>query len=135
MALFRWDNSYSVGVAEIDQQHQQLMALINELNDAMSQGKGRQAVGEILGKLISYTARHFSDEERLLSQHGYPEYEGHKAKHAKMVDKVKALQKDVDSGKLTVSADVMKFLQDWLSKHIKGTDMKYGSFLNGKGVH
>ena len=52
-----------------------------------------------------------------------------------MVGKVLALQKDVDSGKLTVSSEVMKFLQDWLNKHIKGTDMKYSPFLNEKGIH
>lgn len=134
MALFTWDNGYSVGVADIDQQHQQLMNLVNDLNEAMVQGKGRQVVGGILDKLISYTAGHFAAEERLMQQHDYPEYAEHKAKHAKMVAKVKALKQDVDSGKLTVSADVMKFLQDWLNKHIKGTDMKYGPFLNAKGV-
>ncbi len=134
MALFTWDNSYSVGVADIDQQHQQLMNLVNDLNDAMLQGKGRQVVGEILSNLISYTAGHFAAEERLMQQHGYPEYTEHKAKHGKMVAKVKALQQDVDAGKLTVSGDVMKFLHDWLNKHIKGTDMKYKPFLNAKGV-
>jgi hemerythrin len=135
MALFTWNSSYSVGVATIDQQHQQLMTLINELNEAMLQGKGRQMVGDILGKLIRYTGTHFADEEKLLMDHDYPEYAEHKAKHTKMVGKVKPLQQDVDAGKMTVSADVMKFLQDWLDKHIKGTDMKYGPFLNAKGIH
>jgi hemerythrin-like metal-binding protein len=69
-----------------------------------------------------------------MSQHGYPEYDEHKAKHDKMVDKVLALQKDVNANKLTVSSEVMKFLQDWLNKHIMGTDKKYAPFLQGKGV-
>jgi hemerythrin len=94
MALFTWNSSYSVGVATIDQQHQQLMTLINELNEAMLQGKGRQMVGDILGKLIRYTGTHFADEEKLLMDHDYPEYAEHKAKHTKMVGKVKALQQD-----------------------------------------
>jgi hemerythrin len=51
-----------------------------------------------------------------------------------MVDKVLALQKDVNANKLTVSSEVMKFLQDWLNKHIMGTDKKYGPFLVGQGV-
>ena len=135
MALFTWNDSYSVGINEIDQHHQKIMSFINELNGAMLQKKGRDTVGGILRELINYTASHFAFEEKLLSQHEYPEYAEHKAKHDKMVGKVLALQKDVEANKLTISADVMKFLQDWLNKHIMGTDMKYSSFLNEKGVH
>lgn len=135
MALFTWNASYSVGISEIDQHHQQLMDMVNELNAAMLDKKGKEVVGGILGKLINYTAMHFAFEEKLMSEHGYPEYAEHKAKHDKMVGKVLSLQKDVDSKKLTVTADVMKFLQDWLNKHIMGTDKKYGPFLNEKGVH
>lgn len=134
MALFTWSDNYSVGVKEIDQQHQKIMDMINELNDAMLEKKGRDCVGGVLNKLINYTASHFALEEKLMSQHGYPEYEEHKAKHDKMVGKVLALQKDVAAKKLSVSSDVMSFLQDWLNKHIMGTDKKYGPFLNGKGV-
>ena len=134
MALFTWNDSYSVGVREIDQQHEKIMKFINDLNGAMLEKKGREVVGKILKELINYTASHFAVEEKLMSQHGYPEYDEHKAKHDKMVDKVLALQKDVDANKLTVTSDVMKFLQDWLNKHIMGTDKKYGPFLNSKGV-
>jgi len=134
MSLFTWSESYSVGIGQIDQQHQQLMTMINELNDAMLQGKGREMVSSVLNKLINYTASHFALEEKLMSEHGYPEYDEHKAKHDKMVGKVLDLQKEVTANRLTVSAEVMKFLQDWLNKHIKGTDKKYSSFLNGKGV-
>ena len=34
MSLIQWDDSYSVGVAELDAQHQRLIQMINELNDA-----------------------------------------------------------------------------------------------------
>jgi hemerythrin len=42
MALIDWDASYSVQVDEIDQQHQKLIAMINELNEAMKQRKGKE---------------------------------------------------------------------------------------------
>lgn len=135
MGLMIWNDSFSVKIKEIDQQHQKLMEMVNDLNDAMSKGKGKEVVGTVLQKLISYTASHFSKEEKMMSDNGYPEYVDHKAKHDKMVAKVLSLQKDVASGKLTVSNDVMNFLMDWLQKHIKGTDMQYSGFLNSKGVH
>lgn len=135
MALFPWKKEYSVNIAEIDQQHQQLVAMVNELHDAMTAQKGKEVLGLILTKLISYTSTHFATEEKLMQQHGYPDYDTHKAKHEKMVAKVLALQNDYKSGKITLTFEVSKFLQDWLNKHILGTDMKYSTFLNNKGVH
>ena len=35
MALINWDDSFSVNVAEIDQQHQTLVSMINDLNESI----------------------------------------------------------------------------------------------------
>jgi len=40
MALFDWNDQLSVGVAEIDKQHQELVKLINDLHEAMREGAG-----------------------------------------------------------------------------------------------
>ncbi len=53
MALIQWDGSFSVKVAEIDQQHQKLVSMINDLNDAMKQGKGKDVLGKIVNELVS----------------------------------------------------------------------------------
>lgn len=134
MALFNWKDDYSVKVKEIDEQHQQLIALINKLHDAMGEKRGKEVVGEILKRLADYTVYHFANEERLLRSNGYPEYDAHHDKHVKMTGKVMALQEDLKSGKITLSIEVMNFLKNWLDKHILGTDKKYSSFLNEKGV-
>lgn len=135
MGFMTWNDSYSVKIKEIDQQHQKLMEMINQLNEAMSKGKGKEVVGGVLQKLINYTVSHFSMEEKLMRENDYPEYAEHKAKHDKMTAKVLSLQKDVAASKLTVTHEVMSFLMDWLQKHIMGTDMNYSGFLNSKGIH
>ncbi|PLX49800.1 MAG: hemerythrin [Desulfobulbaceae bacterium] len=134
MAMFAWKPEYSVNIKEIDDQHKQLVAMVNELHEAMTQKKGKEVLGPILAKLINYTATHFAAEEKLMQQHGYPDYDKHKAKHEKMVQKVLALQNDYKGGKITMTFEVSKFLQDWLNKHILGTDKQYSAFLNDKGV-
>ena len=46
------------------------------------------------------------------------------------------MQKKYKAGSTsTLSLEVLKFLENWLIKHIQGTDKKYGPYLNGKGVH
>lgn len=134
MSVFAWKEKYSVNIKTIDDQHKKLVNMVNEMHEAMRQGKGKDVLGPILDGLIGYTKSHFATEERLLEQNGYSDFEAHKEKHTKMTGKVLSLQKDYHNGKCQLSFDVSKFLQDWLNKHILGTDKKYSEFLNSKGV-
>ncbi|MFU8818504.1 MAG: bacteriohemerythrin [Desulfurivibrio sp.] len=134
MALFTWKEEYSVNIKEIDDQHKELVAMINELHEAMMQQRAKDVLGKILNKLVSYCAGHFATEERLMQTHGYPEYAGHKAKHDKMTAKVLALQNDLKANKLNLTTEVSQFLRDWLDKHILGTDKKYSTHFNTRGV-
>lgn len=134
MPIMSWTDTYSVGIAEIDQQHKKLIELINTLHEAMTKGQAKTVLSKILAELVSYCASHFATEERLFDTHGYPEAADHKDKHRKMTAKVLDLQQQFEQGKTTITLDVMNFLQQWLDKHILGTDKNYSAFLNGKGV-
>jgi len=134
MALIKWDDSLSVNVGEIDQQHKKIIASINELNDAMKSGKGNDAVGAIINNLIKYTVTHFKTEEDLFAKYGYPDTQKHKKEHAAFVQKVAAFKDGFEKGKSFLTLEVMSFLSDWLNHHIMGTDKKYVQFLNKKGV-
>ena len=134
MPLMEWSNALSVKVDDIDNQHKRLVDLVNQLHDAMLQGKGREAMGKVLGGLIDYTKTHFAFEERLMTTHSYPASALHKAEHDDLTKKVLDLQSQYLLGKMTITLDVMRFLQDWLSTHIQKVDRQFGIFLNGKGV-
>lgn len=135
MPIMSWTDTYNTGIAEIDQQHKKLVDLLNSLHDAMTKGQAKAVLGKILGELVNYCAGHFATEEKLFDKHDYPDAADHKEKHKKMVSKVLALQAQFEEGKAMMTIEVMEFLQQWLDKHILGTDKKYGPFLNSKGVH
>lgn len=134
MPLMQWNPKYSVNIREIDQQHQKLIALINELYDAMTAGQGKETLGKVLNELVNYTVYHFGVEEKLFQQHGYPETDAHKAEHVKLTKTASELKQKFDAGKAQITVEVMNFLKDWLNGHILGTDKKYSAFLNSKGV-
>lgn len=134
MALIQWNASLSVNIAEIDTQHQRLVAMINELNDAMVQGRGKDVIGKIIGGLATYTATHFATEERHFDRYGYPATATHKQEHRDFTTKVGEFKQGFDEGRLGLSVSVMNFLSDWLRSHIKGSDMQYSPFLNAKGL-
>jgi len=134
MSLIKWNDSFSVNVVRIDQEHKKLVEMINELTDAMKAGHGKDVLGNILDRLISYTAFHFKTEEQYFMQVQYPDAVAHKKEHAAFVQKVTDFKKEFDAGRVTVSVNILQFLSKWLQNHIKGTDQKYSSFLNENGI-
>jgi hemerythrin len=134
MPLMVWNDTLSVKVDEIDNQHKRLVELVNQLHDAMTQGKGREVMGKVLGGLIDYTKTHFADEERLMLKYNYPAYAQQKAEHDALTRQVLDLQSQYLQGKMTLTLEVMQFLQDWLSNHIQKMDRLFGVYLNSKGV-
>jgi hemerythrin-like metal-binding protein len=135
MANFTWTTQYSVKVNELDNQHKKLFDLINQLYDALNQGKGKEIVGPILDGLISYIRSHFSTEEKILSAQHYPEFTQHRQQHDLFVKKVFELQAQYQSGQLAMSANVLSYMRDWLVSHIMKTDQSYTTFLTAKDIH
>ena len=134
MALINWNPSYSVKIGEIDSQHQKLITMINELNDAMLKGKAKDILSPLIDGLIAYTQVHFSKEEMLFDKYKYPDAPAHKEEHAAFVKKVTEFREGFKKGAMNLTINIMDFLSDWLTKHICGTDKKYSDFLNSQGV-
>lgn len=127
-----WQSSYSVGVDQFDAQHKRLINLINELNEAMALGSGKERVASILDGLVDYTSKHFSSEEAMMKKCGYGGYGEQCSEHGKLLDQVAAFKSDFDQGKAVVNLKLMGFLKDWLVKHILQSDMKYKDFFADK---
>jgi hemerythrin len=134
MAVIQWNDNLSVNVGEIDRQHQQLIKFINDLNQAMKEGKGKDVVGRTVNSLMDYTKTHFKLEEGYFDRFAYPEKLSHKKSHDDFVRKVGDFKKDLEEGRLALSIQVLNFLSDWLRDHIMGTDKKYASFFAEHGV-
>ena len=134
MAIMKWTDNLSVHVQEIDTQHQKLIALINDLHDAMLARKGKEVLGDILDQLAAYTVYHFNTEEKYMQDFSYSGYLLHKKEHDSFVGKIDALITDYNAGKVGLSIDLMAFLRDWVQNHIQGTDKKYSETFNKNGL-
>ena len=134
MPLMEWSDNLSVNIKEFDEQHKKLVGMVNDLHDAMKNGKGNSVTSSVLSGLIQYVATHFATEEKYMKAHGYPEYYKHKGEHEVLTKQAIDLQKQFQEGKAVLTVELMKFLRDWLSNHILGTDKKYTPFFNSKGV-
>lgn len=118
----------------IDSQHRKLVSMINALNDAMRQGKGKEVLGKIMNGLYAYTATHFKTEEKYFEQLDYPETNKHVSEHTAFVKKVADFRAGFAKGKLGLSVDVINFLSDWLRDHIQGSNRRYVTLFKASGL-
>jgi methyl-accepting chemotaxis protein len=131
--IIKWNDRMSVRVPHFDEQHKQLVAMIHKLNDAMKSGQGKKVVGDILLGLVNYAESHFSQEERFMQQHKYPDYAAHKQIHDDLREKISDVIVEFEQGR-AVPAAIMMFLSDWLISHIMHADRKYGDYMVSKGI-
>ncbi len=130
MALIEWnDTQYSVKVEQFDNDHRKLMGFINELHEAMMEGKGKDKLNHILSELLDYTHYHFEAEESQLAEAGYPELEEHKQMHQALIGQLKELITEFTGGKREISVKTFMFLKEWLFGHIQFADKKYTPWL------
>lgn len=125
MPFLTWKKEYSVGNEKLDQQHQVLVDLINKLHEAMKSGKASKEIGLIVDEMVEYAKFHFEAEEKLMIEKNYIGLASQKTEHGAFMKKTTEFQKDIKSGKLAVSLEVLNFLKDWLTNHILIADMKY----------
>ncbi|MFM2090580.1 MAG: hypothetical protein RLZZ127_1069 [Planctomycetota bacterium] len=129
-----WNASLATGIASIDAQHQQLVKFVNELFDAMTQNRGKEATGKVLDALVDYTVKHFAHEEQLFARLGYPDSAAHIREHQELKRQVGDFMAKYKAGQATVNSELMTFLRTWLTNHIMGSDRKYVAHLKAKGA-
>ncbi len=130
--LSQWHPNYSVFVKELDDQHKVLIDMINQIYNAYLQNLNKEKVLEIITKMSEYAALHFANEEKYFEKFGYEDAEKHISEHTNFLKKAAAFQSDYKQNKILLSLQVINFLQEWLNKHMLGTDKKYVScFQNG----
>jgi len=131
---FKWRDSLSIGIEEVDRQHKVLINQINDVYLAIIEDRGQEAVSRALKGLVQYTTNHFDFEESLLEQFGYAEAASHKEQHRKLLNQVSGFIDQVESGAENVMEELLKFLINWLQKHINGSDAKYATHLISMGA-
>jgi methyl-accepting chemotaxis protein len=121
-ASLEWSDAWVSGHPTIDADHKMLLQYVNELNQAMVEGKGRDIAAGVLDKLVSYTREHFAREEAIWEKGGLVSLAQHRKIHADLVGKVEQFQRAFLAGQATLTTDLMAFLREWLIDHVFKTD-------------
>lgn len=121
--LFVWKDAYFTEIDSVDDQHQRLVELINDLAAAamdLSQA-GLARIAPAREALLDYAQVHFADEEQMMATGGISDehIKVHRAQHHSFIEEVRALDKTYREETLLVG---LRYLMGWLAHHILGVD-------------
>ena len=128
---FVWDQHFVTGLDDVDEQHQGLVALFNELSRALFAAETNPdtdyepQLRDVFKRLVAYTVHHFTEEEALMVSKGVESrhVESHKALHRQFVQQVGTMWATRYSASAPASGDgITSFLTAWLGLHILGID-------------
>ena len=129
-----WNETFSVGVKEMDVQHQRIIRTFNKLVDNAQVGAGSETVSEVLAEMVEYAFKHFKAEEQLLEHHKYPDLEQHKAEHMDFrLQTAKFCRLTLEQDE-KVTHELLNYLHDWWLEHILIKDKEYRVFLERQRI-
>lgn len=126
-----WTPTFETGVKLIDDEHRELVAILNEFHLALAKNLGDVIAFTTLNKLIRYAEKHFADEEALMAKARYPAMRTHVEEHAELMAQVFELNGRLTRREEALSMELFEFLRAWLVEHILGSDMEFGRFVMG----
>ena len=135
--LFTWDPSkFSVQVPAMDNEHQEIIRLMNSLYEKSNQKRPKSEILEAMNALAKYTIKHFQDEEKyFMALPNYPGAATHKKIHEDLLKRVTDfITKYQNQSSPEVDPAFFNFLKVWLSAHIAGIDKKYGEASHSKAA-
>lgn len=118
MGRIKWNDSLNLGVKKIDEQHQNLVQMINEILEAFAKGKTELTVDRMLGQLHEY-----------MEKSEYPYIQENRNLHARLKGKVKSLRSARFHYEEVTYDEIKDLLSSWLIEHILREDYKIVQFV------
>lgn len=127
MQHIEWVSDLDTGIQDIDNQHKRIVDYINQLIDARVT-HDQQQIETVLNQLVDYTLSHFTFEESLMEEAGYPFINGHKRIHQIFVKRIDGYFQRFKQGE-DITDELLNSLRAWLINHIKNDDNDYAEIV------
>ena len=124
MALIEWRDEFSVGVPDVDHEHQELISLINDLHAAMSSVSHDVTVMDFLGEIYAHVSAHFALEEKIMREHKYDHYAEHKAEHEALLDTLRDIMDDYEENAYFSDEAFAEAVEKWFTDHFRTRDAR-----------
>lgn len=123
---FEWKDEYLIGDTIIDNEHQRLFELANVVTHSSTND---ELINGVM-RLYRHIREHFSDEEKLMKEHDYPDYERHLGEHNQMLSLLTSKSDAIREGKWNKN-QIAEFMTLWIS-HITTNDQPFRHYLTSQ---
>lgn len=122
MDAFVWNERYLTGEAMVDDEHQELVRIINWVIEHQSLSAEGVEIERVMTELANYAVMHFGHEEELMLREGCDKrfVHAHIEVHREFARQVAKMLEFKGSG--TDVEYLLRFLSSWLAHHILGID-------------
>ena len=120
-----WDDAYSSGVKDVDDQHKKLFEMMNAFGEDIKNGRAAESFDETMKFLGDYVRFHFGFEEDCMNRFNCPAHQKNKEAHAGFMELFKKFaQRAGTEDKETLSLEIHEAAANWLVKHVCGIDVQ-----------
>jgi len=135
MGFMAWDDSLSIAVTMFDDEHKDLIQIVNDLHDSFMRNATRYELERICDRLIEHIVMHFRHEEMYFEDWQYPDRVQHTASHRQLRRQLVEYRAQILAAPPPdQAAELFAKLKIWLIQHIVNEDRKYGTFLVQRGL-
>src|SRR5689334_25414264 len=120
-----WVENSGTGVDSMDAEHRLQVSLVNAIEELVRSGKDAELTGKTAAQLVDFTNVHFLSEELMMRLYSYPQHDAHKIEHARLIEQVGGIQRQVAGGESAAALEGIAALHDWLAKHIRSMDQAF----------
>jgi hemerythrin len=131
--LFKWDDSFLIGIEELDHEHKVLIDDINRLHEELARHGEKPEIEKCLGDICARMQAHFALEEHVMKEHKYRYYDEHKREHDELLDSYTEYMAQYlnDSG-VSPGNPIEDNLKQWVIRHIVTSDKKMSLMVQEK---
>lgn len=129
MEHFKWKDEFSVNHAMLDRQHQIFLETLNKIYSRMGAVDSYEVFEKSLVTLHHYIEHHFSEEERVCADVGYPYLERQKQQHDFFRVRFNDLKNSYRHMSRQELGSLVVFMRDWFLNHILEEDRDYARFM------
>ncbi len=130
-----------VGVSQFNKAHLKLASnavefhqIVEELSEREPTPEDWKHIDAVFSRIMRIVTSHFEEEEAVMREHNYPDYENHKKKHDNFVEELLKIKMQINGRNIKFKKKLSTMLWDWLYQHINETDYAYRDFFIEKGV-
>lgn len=134
MNTLEWTTALSVGVEEIDDQHQRLISIINRLIEARDGAPGSEDMFAILKDLVDYSDYHFRTEDDYMMENQYPLFLSHRKEHLAYIKKMGVLVSSLENKDPNLPEEMLAYLIKWWRDHITQSDLRYARYIKAQKI-